>query len=76
MRLLERRHYLLAAGGINTDEALRDLDSIDFQATFEPSSIRVDTDIDVRVPSLGFKDYHVTDQTSVRPISATGKNKM
>lgn len=44
---LEYRHYLLAAGGINTDEALRDLDSIDFHTAFEPSSVRVDTDIDV-----------------------------
>ncbi|KAI5838969.1 Nup93/Nic96-domain-containing protein [Morchella snyderi] len=41
-----RAHYLLAAGGINTDEALRDLDSIDFQNAYEPSTIRVDTDID------------------------------
>jgi nuclear pore complex protein Nup93 len=39
----------LAAGGINTDEALRDLDSIDFQNAYEPSTIRVDTDIDVRI---------------------------
>lgn len=45
--VLEYSHYLLAAGGINTDEALRDLDSIDFHTAFEPSSVRVDTDIDV-----------------------------
>lgn len=47
--VLEYSHYLLAAGGINTDEALRDLDSIDFHTAFEPSSVRVDTDIDVRI---------------------------
>ena len=41
------RHYLLAAGGINTDEVLRDLDSIDFQNAYESSSFRVDTDLDV-----------------------------
>ncbi|KAL7276192.1 nuclear pore complex subunit [Rhizina undulata] len=40
-----RAHYLLAAGGINTDEALRDLDAIDFH--YEPSSsVYIDTDID------------------------------
>lgn len=45
------RHYLLAAGGINTDEVLRDLDSIDFQNAYESSSSRVDTDLDVRSTS-------------------------
>ena len=42
---------MLAAGGINTDEVLRDLDSIDFQNAYESSSSRVDTDLDVRSTS-------------------------
>ncbi|KAG0133492.1 Nup93/Nic96-domain-containing protein [Tuber indicum] len=41
-----RAHYLLAAGGINTDEVSRDLDSIDFHHAYEPSSLRADTDLD------------------------------
>lgn len=84
----EYRHYLLAAGGINTDEALRDLDSIDFHTAFEPSSVRVDTDIDVCtiIPSfflsflpssLNLEDVtSLTKRNKTRPISATGKNKM
>lgn len=39
------RHYLLQTGGINPDEALRELDSIDFQGTHEPAPT-ADTDIE------------------------------
>lgn len=83
----EYRHYLLAAGGINTDEALRDLDSIDFHTAFEPSSVRVDTDIDVCtiipffflsfLPSLNLEVVmSLTKRNETRPISVTEKNKM
>ncbi|KAI5798894.1 Nup93/Nic96-domain-containing protein [Geopyxis carbonaria] len=51
-----RARYFLQAGGINTDENLRDLDSIDFQTAYEPS-VPVDTDINAYLRSR--KDQNV-----------------
>lgn len=41
------RRYLLRAGGIDADQNLRDLESIDFQTAYEPSG-PIDTDVEVR----------------------------
>ncbi|KAF8473165.1 Nup93/Nic96-domain-containing protein [Kalaharituber pfeilii] len=41
-----RAHYLLAAGGVNAEEALRHLEAFDTQAPYEAAPPPVDTDIE------------------------------
>lgn len=70
------RHYLLAAGGFNPDEALKNLEAFDAQAAYEPSTIPIDTDIDV---SRSRRDYSsritANDHESFSPTSDHEKSK-
>jgi hypothetical protein len=73
-RMFVYRRYLLKAGGIDADQNIKDLDSIDFRNAFEQSG-PVDTDINVGA-LYGSGAYRYLTLGVYSPTFALGKTKM